>query len=255
MSEKILIVDDDQELRSELHDLLEGYDIVEASSGEMALGLLKKANEIGLVILDIMMDGISGLEVLTEIRKLEPRPYVVILTGHSSKDIAIEALKGHADDYIEKPVEIHRIKDTVGRLMEARFGQADINSLDLSGKIDKVKRFIERNCFKKVTLKEAAEAACLSPKYLSRVFKEHMKKGFSEFKLSLKIEKAKELLSKSGLNINQVSEKLGYENTESFIRQFKILTGSTPTRYRDKIRKKKKAANAGRKKSRKNKRK
>jgi two-component system response regulator YesN len=234
MAEKILIVDDDYDLRGELKDYLDGYDVVEASSGEEALNLLKVANEIGLVILDVMMPGISGLDVLTELKKTDPNLAIIILTGHSSKDVAIEALKSHADDYIEKPLNIGRIKEAVEKLLAKRRGEVEISAMGLKDKIEKVKGFIQRNCYKKITLKEAAEAVCLSPKYLSRIFKEQLRTGFSDYKLALKIEKAKELLDKSGYNVNQISEKLGYENAESFIRQFKKLTRKTPTEYRKK---------------------
>ncbi len=238
MPEKILIVDDDADFREELRDYLEDYEIAEASSGVEALNLLKRANEIGAVILDVMMPGLTGTDVLGEIKKIDPSLGIVILTGHSSKDVAIEALKGHADDYVEKPVDIGKIKEIIARLLARRNGETDIDASDTKGKIHKVRQFIEKNCFKKTTLKDAAEAVCLSPKYLSRVFKENAGIGFNDYRLKVKIGAAKELLAKSGYNVNQVSDKLGYENTESFIRQFKKLTKYTPTEFRKKIKSK-----------------
>ena len=121
------------------------------------------------------------------------------------------------------------------RLLGKRRGEGDINSLDLKAKIEKVKHFVQRNCYKKVTLEAAARIVCLSPKYLSRVFKEYAKEGFTDYKLAVKIEAAKDLLKKSGYNINQIAEKLAYENTESFIRQFKKLCKHTPSAFRKKI--------------------
>lgn len=232
MPDKILVVDDDGDFRSELKDYLEGYEVTEVSSGEAALGLLKKANEIGIVILDVMMPGLNGLEVLKEIKKTSPEIHTIILTGHSSKDIAIEALKGRADDYIEKPLDIPKIKEIIDKVLKVKLDEGNENFTGIKGKIEKIKHFTERNCYKKLTLEDAAKAVCLSPKYLSRVFKQIVKKTFSEFKLEIKIDKAKELLNKTGYNINQISDKLGYENPESFIRQFKKLAGYTPTGYR-----------------------
>lgn len=232
MADKILIVDDDSDLRTELRDCLEGYEVVEASSGEVALKMLKKANEIGIAILDVMMPGIDGLDVLKEIKKTDPRIHIIILTGHSSKAIAIEALKGRADDYIEKPLDIPKIKEIVDRVFEVKLDNGNTNFAGIRGKIEKIKNFTERNCYKKLKLEDAAKAVCLSPKYLSRIFKQMTGKTFSEFRLEIKIKKSKELLNKSGYNINQIAEKLGYENSESFIRQFKKLTGNTPTGYR-----------------------
>jgi len=251
MADKILIVDDDYDFRSELRSLLEDYETIEASSGDEALKILKRANEIGLVILDVMMPGINGLDVLAEIKRVSPNLKTVILTGHSSKDVAIEALKSRADDYIEKPIFIDRIRETVERFLEKKDRENELGPLDIKSKIEKVKRFIERNCYNKISLNEAAKSIYLSPKYLSRIFKEQAGVGFNDYKLKVKIAKAKELLAKTTFNVNQVSDKLAYENTESFIRQFKKHTKLTPTEYRKKSRKEKEAGRIKTKKLRK----
>ncbi len=240
MAEKILLVDDDPEFRGELKSLLDGYDVLEASDGNQALSYLKKANEISAIILDIMLPGKSGIEVLREIKRTYPELGIIIITGHSSKDTAIEALKAHADDYIEKPQDIDKVRNVVDKVIRARGGrQAD--PVDIKGKVAKVKHFIEVNCFRKTTLKDAAISVCLSPKYLSRIFKEIEGTGFTAYRSKVKIERAKQLLAEGGLNVNQVTEKLGYENPESFIRQFKKLTRFTPAAYRNKYSKKKRS--------------
>jgi len=236
----ILLVDDDKEFRDEFRDYLEDYEVIEASNGEQALKLLRKPNVIDLVILDVMMPGLRGTEVLNEMKKIDPDLGIIILTGYSSENVAIEALKGHADDYMQKPVDIDKAKEIIERLLESKKGEGDIDTRGIEGKIEKVKRFAERNYHKKLSLKDVAQAVYLSPKYLSRIFKQSTGKSFSEYKLKIKIEKARELLSKTGYNVNQVAEKIGYENVESFIRLFKKLTGYTPTEYRKKLREKSK---------------
>jgi two-component system, response regulator YesN len=238
MSKKVLIVDDNEDLRNELREFLEGHEVGEAASGEAALAILRRANDIGLVILDVMMPGISGIDVLQEIRKTDPALGVIILTGHSSKDIAIEALKAHADDYIEKPINIKKLQYAVDRLIAEQNGEPELSAMDLLGKLNKIKRFIEANCYKKTHLEDAAAVVCLSPKYLSRVFRQQMKVGFNEYKLEVKMREAKKLLVKCGYTINQIAVKLGYENPESFIRQFKKNSRYTPAQYRRKIQKK-----------------
>lgn len=239
MAKRILIVDDSEDLRKELHDFLEDHDVLEADSGEAALTILRRANDIGLIILDVMMPGISGIDVLQEIKKTDPDVGVIILTGHSSKDVAIEALKAHADDYIEKPINIKKLQYSVGKLIAQQNGEPELSSMDLLSKLNKVKRFIEANCYKKTRLEDAASVVCMSPKYLSRVFSQHMKVGFNDYKLEIKMREAKKLLVKYGYTVNQIAEKLGYENPESFIRQFKKLTRTTPAQYRLKMKKKK----------------
>lgn len=251
MPEKILIVDDDEELRQELRDYLEDYEVIEASDGRQALKILQRANEIGAVLLDVMMPGLMGTDVLREIKRIDQDLGIIILTGHSSKEIAIDALQGRADDYIEKPADIPKIKDTIERLLQKRHPERQIDTNTLEGKIAKVKQFTEKNALKKINLNDAAAAVCLSPKYLSRVFKEGTGQSYSDFRLGIKISKARELLAEGSYNVDQISDKLGYENTESFIRQFKKRVHLTPTEYRNKLQKKKKGfkkARKGRKK-------
>lgn len=240
MPDKILIVDDDQELRQELCDCLDEYDVIEASDGRQALKILERANEIGVVILDVMMPGLTGTDVLREIKRIDPGLGIVIFTGYGSKEVAVEALQGHADDYIEKPPDLPRLKEIIERLLEKRRPGGEIDTNTLEGKIKKVREFTERNVLKKINLMDASGAVCLSPKYLSRVFKESCGQSYSQFRLGIKIRKAKELLAKSGYNVDQISDKLGYENAESFIRQFKKRTHLTPTEYRNKLKGEKK---------------
>jgi len=219
MRSKILIVDDDEILRSELRDYLEDEQVLEAESGEGALNILRRVNDVGVVILDVMMGGINGLDVLKAIKKNNPNLVVIIVTGSSSKDTAIEALKGHADDYLEKPIDAKRLKSIV--------------------EIQRVKLFVEKNCYKKIRLNDVANEVSLSPKYLSRLFKKHVGIDFSEYRLNIQMDKAKNFLVKFDYNVNQVAEKLGYENSESFSHQFKKIVHFTPTAYRNKIQNKK----------------
>jgi two-component system, response regulator YesN len=234
MADKILIVDDDAIFRSELAAALDGYDVIEAADGRDAMQLLRKPNEIDLVLLDVMMPGLSGTEVLREMKRLSPGIAIIILTGYSSKDVAIEALKGHADEYIEKPLDIEKTKEIMERLLQLKRGESDVSACGRDDKIEKVKRFIERNCQKKVTLKDAAQAVCMSPKYLSRVFKEETRMGFNEYKLKFVLERSRQLLTETGYTIGQISDQMGYQNTESFIRIFEKLTNMTPTEFRTK---------------------
>ena len=234
----ILIVDDDGEFREEFRELLFEYNVLEASNGRDATEILRRANDVNVVVLDVNMPGPSGIDILKSIKKSDPGIGVIILTGHSTKDVAIDALKGQADDYIEKPMHPAKIKEVIEKILERKAGTGEIDALDVRGKVEKAKWFVKRNCLKKTTLRETARSVCLSGKYLSRVFKEQTGENYKDYKLKIKFSKAKELLRAGGCNIDQIAEKLGYENTESFIRQFKKLTSCTPSVYRKKNRRK-----------------
>jgi YesN/AraC family two-component response regulator len=229
----ILLVDDDSDFRSEFAEtLLDDYRITQASGGHEALKILEKPNDVDLVILDVIMPDVRGTAVLRRIKQLAPDLGVIILTGFSSKDVAIEALKGAADDYVEKPVQVHKIRESIARLLQTTRARGDITTGGVDGKIERVKHFLEVNYHKSVKLEDAAKAVGLSPKYLSRLFEERTGTGFNDYKFRVKMNKAKELLEKTGSSVNQISYALGYENPESFIRMFKRVTGKTPTSYR-----------------------
>jgi len=235
MPYNILLVDDDSEFREELDDFLEEYRIVEAGNGDEALRILSEPNQIDLVILDVRMPGRKGTEVLAEIKDQYPGLGVIMLTAYSSKDVAIASLKGDADDYIEKPVDIEKLEETIHRLLHEEGSGGAVYKQNSEGKIEKVKDYLKRNYDKRVSLKDAAELVFLSPKYLSRLFKEITGTGFNQYRLSRKMEKAQEILADTGLTVDEISYRLGYQNMESFIRMFKKIVGMTPTEYRDKI--------------------
>ncbi len=238
MAYQILMVDDDADFREEMRDCLEGYTVIEAANGLDALAILKKPNAIDLVILDAVMPHVPGTEVLREIKRTKPDLAIIMLTGQSSKDIAVEALKGHADDYIEKPVNVSKFLEIVQSTLAAKALKGFTYTRGIHAKIGQAKQFIERNFDKKITLEDIAGQACLSPKYFSRIFKEITGQGFNEYRLSVKITQACELLKNSDHTVTEIAERLGYQNLESFIRMFEKITHSSPTQYRRKNQKK-----------------
>jgi two-component system response regulator YesN len=224
----ILLVDDDRIFRSEFREILEDkYEVLEAANGEQALEILNQPNIVDLVILDIKMPGIQGTEVLNKIKAINPAIFIIMLTGYGTKEIIIESLRAHADDFLEKPLQIPIALQRIKRLLSTK-------QKYVAGVINKIKYAVEKNFHKNISLKQAAEIVCLSPKYISRIFKEHSGVGFNEYKLELKVKRAKELLCTTELNVNQISDRIGYMNVESFIRIFKRITGYTPTGYRSK---------------------
>ena len=234
--EKILLVDDDEIFREEFVECFSGYGFIQAADGNEALKILKKPNEIDLVIMDVRMPGIDGLSLLEKINEIASDVGTIIVTGYSSKEVVLRALRGKADDYMEKPFDLEKARVVIEKVLNAKNGGYRNDAADTAGKIEHVKRFLSRNSSRKVSLKDAAEAVCLSPKYLSRIFQEREGTGFNEYKLELKMTEAKNLLKETAYNVDQISEKLGYQNTESFIRQFKKTAGQTPSGYRKKIR-------------------
>ena len=232
LSEKIVVIDDDPRIHKSIKLSLPEYEIIDFSNGEEALAYLKKPNEIQLVLLDVMMPRMSGIDVLAEIKKVKKDIGVIILTGFGSKDILLEALRNRADDFIEKPIQLPELKEKIHLILKDRLGAQNLRR-NKNNQVDRIKRFMERN-YSNVKLDFIANAMCLSPKYVSRFFNENSPYSFREYKLRIKMDRARALLIKTHRDVNEIAIELGYQNPESFMRIFKRMNKMTPTQYRKK---------------------
>jgi len=114
---KILIVDDEQNMRVALFEALSrnGHEVSVAENGRMALEMIARTPP-DLVVTDIKMPGMDGLELLRQIKALRPELPVVIMTGFATVDTAVEAMKQGAFDYLLKPFPVEVIEETVARV-------------------------------------------------------------------------------------------------------------------------------------------
>jgi DNA-binding NtrC family response regulator len=121
MAEKILVVDDEDIIRESLSFILkkEGYVVEEAENGKAAYDKILK-DSFDLVITDIEMPGMKGIDLLSEIKKINIQTTVVIITAYGSLDTAISALRNGASDYILKPVEFDELLIKMKRLFEIK---------------------------------------------------------------------------------------------------------------------------------------
>ncbi len=114
--ESILIVDDNQDISTILSMSLkkEGYRIITAQTGAEALSQIK-GKSFNVVLLDIKLPDMNGLEILKVIKQNDPATIVIIITGHGFIEVAIEALRYDAYDYLEKPLDMEKVKVTIKR--------------------------------------------------------------------------------------------------------------------------------------------
>ncbi|MCC2677986.1 MAG: acetoacetate metabolism regulatory protein atoC [Pseudobdellovibrio sp.] len=121
---RTLIVDDETELRKSVVSVLKNtnlsieFDIEEASNGLEALSMVK-THPYDLILMDVRMPEMNGLEALKEIKEHDPRTFVVIMTAHSNLNDAILAIKEGAYDYVEKPVSPEKLGNIVKKSVEA----------------------------------------------------------------------------------------------------------------------------------------
>jgi len=118
---KILIVDDEEIIQNFMKDVLsdQGYEAKTVSSGEEAVRLFKK-NSFDLIITDIKMPGMDGIQVLRAAKELDSNQDVIVMTGHASTETAVESMKLGAADFITKPFNLDQIKIVVAKALERR---------------------------------------------------------------------------------------------------------------------------------------
>jgi DNA-binding response OmpR family regulator len=124
-STRILVVDDEVSLRTTMAELLSAEDreIVTAGSGEEALAYLDD-DHFDLIIVDLVMPGIDGLQVMDVAQKLSPQTKVIMLTAYGTLDSAVQAMRRGATDYLLKPASAPEIEAAVERALQLRYEEA-----------------------------------------------------------------------------------------------------------------------------------
>ncbi len=116
---RILVIDDERSIRNTLKDILEyeKYEVDLAEDGNKAIEKVKTA-EYDIVLCDIKMPGMDGIEVLEKLGELTPDTPVVMISGHGNIDTAVDSIKKGAFDYIEKPLDLNRLLITIRNAMD-----------------------------------------------------------------------------------------------------------------------------------------
>ncbi len=138
----ILVVDDEKNQREILETILsdEGYDVTTASSGEAAMKFVADRH-FDLVLTDLKMTGISGLELLKQLTDFDKSIIVILLTAHGTIDSAVDALRLGAFEYLQKPYDSEKLLDTVSRALN-KLTTLDAEIISVSPEMDKVKKLI-----------------------------------------------------------------------------------------------------------------
>ncbi len=126
MTPRILIVDDEEKFVDYLSKRLvnRNYDVTTSLSGEDAVEKIRHYN-FDVVILDVLMPGIDGIETLRQIKKMKPLIEVIMLTGHASVESGIEGMKLGAYDYLMKPCETDELVSKINKAYERKAEQEE----------------------------------------------------------------------------------------------------------------------------------
>lgn len=156
--EQILIIDDEEFIRENLNRILtkEGYAVLMAPNGKEGIEIISEEN-IDLVLLDLNLPDVNGIEVLKKIKAISPNVLVIIITGYATVDSAVEALKLGAYDYIKKPFKADAIKLIVKLAIEAQSLKKEVSKLKRLGKHEEV--IIAESDAMKTVIKQAIDVS------------------------------------------------------------------------------------------------
>ncbi|MDH4220478.1 MAG: helix-turn-helix domain-containing protein [Candidatus Aminicenantes bacterium] len=205
-----------------------------------------------IILIDCGYKNKAGLSLLKDIKRLQPKTPVVFLTDASSEELAIAAFRAGAREYFKKPVHVSKLVDTIKGLKklkrnskEARLpfsiGEEHSSEFEAVLKNENIPpRFLEvfiyanEHLEEELTLSDLANLANMSKHHFSRNYRKHL--GVSPMKHVniLRINRSKELLSRKDFYITEIAFLVGYNDLNRFIRNFKKLTGQTPSEFRKK---------------------
>lgn len=235
----LIIADDEQAVRSGLARNIRwakyGFGVVvEADCGREAVRLIRSAQP-DLLVTDIRMPDLSGLDVMMQARRIRPDLQIIVLSAYNSFEYAQQAMLHSAVGYLLKPIvpeQLDPLMEKVLRNLAAR-PAAPAPAADEPATIAELaRRYIEQHYAARLTLEEVAGHCYTSASYLSTAFKASMGVSFVDYLTGLRMRKACELLERSSYRIHEIAAKTGYEDYTYFCKVFKKAMGVTPLAYR-----------------------
>ncbi|WP_059041262.1 response regulator transcription factor [Paenibacillus rubinfantis] len=246
----LLIVDDEAETREALSSYFPwnevGFQVVgQANNGQEALHFIAEGERVDIVLTDIKMPVMSGIELAEQLYNRRRQIKVVFLSGYRDFEYAQQALHYRVINYILKPAKYHVLLEVFSKIKEELEAEAAAETPELgtdpsapgpgSGEslmIQKIKEYVQTN-YKDASLEEVARLVHMNANYLSFFFKQKTGQNFSDYVLQTKMEMAVSLLRDVSYKTYEISEKVGYSNAKNFTRTFKSYYGQTPSEYRN----------------------
>lgn len=252
---KLLIVDDEYIIRKGIISFvnfseLNIYKVLEASDGKAALEIFKEELP-DLILADINMPKINGLEFAAACKAIKPEVKICIVTGYDYFDYAVTALKLGVDDYMLKPASKKDISEALGKLInkisDENYKQ-EVKSI-VSGLKNKpnleddngykviMKKEIEDNISNpQLSLTLLSDKMGLSIGYLSNLFKKLIGVTFQEYVFNERMERAKIILLSTDMKNYEIAQAIGFEDPNYFSTAFKKKYGMSPNQYKEKVR-------------------
>ena len=230
MAHRILIADDEEMVCSYLERILrpQPWEVETVYSGREALDRLA-GGRFDVAVLDLYMPPHNGLDILQAVQQKGIQTDVVMLTGHGTIELAVEAMKVGARDFLTKPIKPVEFVTTIRRLLDQRRPLSHV----LAGRLDEYTK--EHASNPSLRLEDLCLHFHISERYVCRLFQEYSGSSFRQRLSYHRIEQAKHLLAARDQPMSQVAEQCGFKNQRRFNEVFRRQEGTTPRKYRDRL--------------------
>ena len=245
---KVVIADDEPFVREGLKSLIDwekiGVRLVgDFENGKDLIGNLPVLLP-DIVITDIQMPSISGLQIAKYISENYKNVIVILLTAYSKFQYAKEAIEYGVKHYVVKNDLLDELPLILEKIVSENAeseNQSDLNNDDANIEncayvIQDIEKYIEENLDKKLSLTDIAESIHMNKSYISRMFKEKTGENLFDYINKRKIEKAKQLIKNNELRMYEIALNVGMEDTAYFSRVFKKYEGISPSEYQKELR-------------------
>lgn len=232
---EIILVDDDQFILLGLEKvIMQKYqgkvNITSYLAPEKILEEQEVIKNSHLIITDISMGEMNGLEFLRLARAINPALQSIVISAHQDFSYAQQSIELGVLTYLTKPIDFEALLAHI----EEVYKNTDftVTSSDTPEVITFLLDYIEDNYMHNITLKSIAEELHYNPSYLGRLFNKHLDKGFNLYLQERRIKASKKLLKDYSLSIDEISELSGFLYSSYFSTIFKEATGLSPLQYR-----------------------
>lgn len=237
---RILIAEDEFHIRNGLSHLIPtispAYQIVGLSSDGREGFELARELEPDVIITDIKMPKIDGLEMIEKIQNLGLRPVCLVLSGYAEFEYARTAIRLGVNDYLLKPISVDALTKALKRIESelSNTSSKEENSepeRKYSSVVSDMVKTIRRDYGKHLCLEFFAEKYKMAPEYLSTLFAKETLMTFSNYLKNVRLEKAKELLNTTNLKIYEIACRVGYTEPKYFSKVFREYVGVSAKQY------------------------
>ena len=249
----LLMVDDSPDMCRFVHDYFRGeYNVITANNGEVALARLEENDNIDLVVSDVNMPKMDGLELCKHIKtdlRWSHIP-VILLTGRRGDHVEVEGLRLGADDYITKPFNVEMLRLRVKKFIEKRENrqrqfrekmdvapsEITITSMDEQFIQRAIKICEDHMSDTEFSVEVLGQELSLSRTYLYKKLINITGKGPAEFIRTIRMKRGKQYLDQTAMPIADIAAEVGYGNPKRFTENFKAEYGMSPSEYSKKVR-------------------